>query len=997
MAKIEYKLFSVNPIGLETISEFDLKTVSEFSINSSFRPFEDKVELHFYSDDDTLIDSIYDLKSYKFLQGSEIAIDSKASEISIDPIEDSIQQNFNLGGVKLVYNFLDNLYSDQQSGGEFFIEEISEDRTEVRLLTNQISEKDVVEATEAIAEDLESESYFNDFRLNVKNNDLLIGINIKIQDYRDFKSVVVKLYEPLPLEYELKSLLTIDRLVSDSVGYRVDTIITPDEIKPPTLKGPNFNIEEPDNLSYPTSFLSTDDLFSFPTNNTYRQVNSLFQEKGIELSIDYSNYSSFVLFSSAEERLRNFQYKLNLIESYQTSLNNAEDASSVAVVSGSVKFWKDKINGIIQNFDHYDRHLYYESGSTSWPKQAPGTKPYINATGSATGSFITSNLLSASNYDVTNNSSLVNTVPEYLREDSNSVNYSVFTHMLGQHFDNIWVYTKALSDKYDNDNRLDYGISKDLVQDTLKNFGLKIYNSFQSTEDLFNTFTGTLYHSSSIDFEQSGSLIIASLSGSTGITYSISGSEGLLPLDSLENYKREVHKRLYHNLPFLLKTKGTERGLKALIAAFGVPTDSNLAHTNASGDIQNITGLQVRTIGGAKTTDSSYFGPSTDFSSSLAKVRVDNTGSFTTGSTLSYYSSITKDDKKYTDDIHTVEVGYSPTYPLNEWIYSQSLAAGFNIDDYIGDPRQAYSSSYDTLVSESNRVLVDKFIAEYGTDRVGHNYGEFVRILKFYDNVLFKMIKDFVPARSNIDTGIIIKPHLLERNKIKQVEGSFENKIYTGSIDTAFISGSQAGAFTHKYNKEFHIPLTASYTESIETPLGLANYDYHLKERTRYDGEFSGSAIEVYEHSLNDDNEWKYNSPGGVQYKGKKFCFFTIPPSPTPSVSVTPSVTPSTSVVPSVTPSVSVTPSGIAGVVLEYGGVSECQVCNNYQTQTDTFYLYSAGSWVGSLALATHIYTQPIASGVYGAPANYYSDGDVGRSVSAGGVLDVGQVGCDTC
>jgi len=1015
MAKVNYKLFSINPIGLETISEFDSKTISNFSINSSFRPFEDKIELHLYGDDDVLISSVYDSKSYKFLQGSEIANSGKASEVSIDPIEDAIAQNFSLGGVKLVYNFLDNLYSYQQSGGEFFIEGISEDRTEVRLLTNQISEQAVLDATAAIEEDLQSDSFFNDFRLNVKNNDLLIGINIKVQKYRDFQSVVVKLYEPLPIEYELKTLLTIDRVISDSVAFRVDTVITPDEIKLPTLKGPNFNIDEPDTLSYPTSFLNTDELFSFPTNNTYRQVNSLFKEKGIELSINYSNYEEFIQFSSAEERLRNFQYKLNLIEVYQESASAAiavNSSHSSTNVSGSTKYWTDKLNGIIQNFDHYDRHLYFDSGSTSWPKQAPGTKPYINATGSATGSFITSNLLSASYYDASNNSSLINTVPEYLREDTDSKNYSVFTHMLGQHFDNIWIYTKALSDKYDNDNRLDYGISKDLVQDTLKNFGLKIYNSFQSTEDLFKTFTGTLYHSSSVDFEQSGSLVIASLSGSTGINYSVSGSEGILSQDSLENYKREVNKRLYHNLPFLLKTKGTERGLKALIAAFGVPTDNNISHRSAT-DKQNITGLQIRTIGGARTTNSSYFGPSTDYSSSLGKVRLDNTGSITTGSTLSNYVSIIQQDKKYSDDIHTIEVGYSPTYPINDWILSQSIDTGFNIDDYIGDPRQAYSSSYQTLISESNRVLVDKFVLEFGAERVGHNYGEFVRILKYYDNVLFKMIKDFVPARSNIDTGIIIKPHVLERNKVKQVEVSGHQKpnsgsviqlnqfvgdlTLTGSIDTAFVSGSQGGSFTHTFNKEFEIPLTASYTESIVTPLGVAQYDYHLKERTRYDGEFSGSVIEVYKHSLNDDNEWKYRSPGGVQYKGKKFCFFTVPPSPTPSISVSTSVTPSTSVPPSLTPSITPTPSGVTGVVLEYGGISECQVCNNYQSQTDTFYLYNQGSWVGSLALATHIYTQPIASGVYGAPADFYSDGDVGRSISAGGLLSVGFVRCDTC
>lgn len=919
MARIEYKLFNVDPVGLEELSEFDLKNVSSFAINTTFQAFENKIELHVYTEEDVLIESIYDYRNHKFLQGSETAGVTGASEVTLNPIQDAIDLNYELGGVKFVYNFLDNLYSEEQAGGEFFIQEISEDRTELRLLTNQLTEEEIIDGTNAIIEDLESESYFNDFRLNVKNNDLLIGTNIKIEDFRDFKSVIVKLYEPLPLQYQKKDLLTIERTISDSVAYRIETTITPDEIKVPTLKGPNFNIEEPDSLSYPTSFLSTDDLFSFPTNNTYREVNSLFKEKGIELSIDYNNYSNFVLFSSAEERLRNFKYKLDLIEGYQKNADSASAAiaaGNTRFISGSEKYWKDRINSVIQNFDHYDRHLYYESGSTSWPKQQPQNKPYINATGSATSSFYSAQLLTASAYDYSNNSSLVNTVPEYLREDPNSTNYSVFVNMLGQHFDNIWVYAKALSDKYDNDNRLNYGIAKDLVQDTLKNFGVKIYNSFQSTDDLFNTFTGKLYHSASNSFQQSGSLIVASLSGSIGLTTPISASEGIIPLDSLESYKRQINKRLYHNLPYLLKTKGTERGIKALIASFGVPTDNNII-----GSGSNLNGLQVRTIGGGNTTAGVNFGPLVDFTSSLDKIRIDNTGSLVTGSTLSNYTSIFNLDKKYSDDNHTIEVGYSPTYPLNDYIKGQ-LTSNFNIDDFIGDPRTAYSSSYELLISESNRVITSG----------SHHYGEFVRILKFYDNVLFKMIKDFVPARSNIDTGIIIKPHILERNKIKQVEGSFSTSSYLGDVNTAFSSGSQAGAFTHRFNKEFEIPLTASYTESIVTPLGVAQYDYHLKERTRYDGEFSGSYMEIYDHSLNDDNIYKYNNPDTVAFSGRKFCFVAPPP---PSPSNTPSNTPSNSPSPSNTPSISPTPSpspssGGPGIYENF----KVQLCADSQTST---------------------------------------------------------------
>ena len=562
-------------------------------------------------------------------------------------------------------------------------------------------------------------------------------------------------------------------------------------------------------------------------------------------------------------------------------------------------------------------------------------------------------------------------------------------------------------------------------------------------------------------------------------------------------------------------------------------------------------------------------GPSTDISSSIQRIRIDNTGSLIDGDTLSKYSSILSRDNKYTDDIHTIEVGFSPTYELNAKLISAS-AASFNIDNLIGDPRQAYSGSYSALISESNalmnpntstgtvasvigdgfnvanvshvnnlssgdyqyRVQLSQSVKSPGSNpfnpdsdasdipkannygylkadgggyaavtntpswslvqgntrtylnavnnsntitltqaavgqiypggvlrqegdstysgsingqtvtevklngtstfekhnvsfsdsnnniiefkvtggphtipagvrlsisqtqweletdtqiddsiyttfgsyergnmfgytlsttttgyRIGtsslesHNYGELVRYLKYYDNVLFKMIKDFVPARSNIDTGLIIKPHLLERNKIKQVKGSFESIIYTGSIDTAFISGGEAGAFTHKYGIEFSSSLTASYTEQIVAPVGVLDYEYHEKERPRYDGEFSGSGLDVYKHTLNDDNDWKYDSPGGVSYSGRRFCFYTVPISPTPTTTPSVSVT-STPAAVSVTPTptISVTPS--TSVVAQVGQSFDtrrnddesadpfCDVCDQTDTTFHTLWFY---------------------------------------------------------
>ena len=67
-------------------------------------------------------------------------------------------------------------------------------------------------------------------------------------------------------------------------------------------------------------------------------------------------------------------------------------------------------------------------------------------------------------YDVNENQDgLVYSIPEYIRDDSDNENYDLFINMVGQHFDDIWIYTKDVTQKYNADNRLDYGVSKDLV------------------------------------------------------------------------------------------------------------------------------------------------------------------------------------------------------------------------------------------------------------------------------------------------------------------------------------------------------------------------------------------------------------------------------------------------------------------------------------------------------------------------------------------------------
>lgn len=826
MSQTTYKITETIPQGLEKYSNKDIKIVESFEINSTFNSKLNKIEYHIYSLDGELLESDYTYSNQAFLQGSGTAGTQGASEITVDPIKDIKQYGYPYGGVSVVYNFLDDLYSPDRTPVQFYINEISEDRKEIRLLTNQIDNSRITEATSNIKSKLDSTSYFSDFRVNVGNNDLLIGVNIGTQQYKEYVSVIVKLYEPLPDVYGVKDLLSIEQVVNNSLGYEIEAEIIQDDLTIPQLKSPNFSIDlESGNTVVPSEYFNFNELYSYPTENTYRELNSLFAEKGINISIDYTDYSEYIHFSSANERLRNFKYKLDLIENYQTNLDLIE--SSGTTVSGSREYYKDNINTILNNFDHYDRHLYFESGSTSWPK-VNTTRPYLNATGSLTSSWYNQELANTLAYDLSNTDQLLNTVPAYLREDTQNDPYELFIHMVGQHFDNLWIYTKAVTDKYDNDNRVNKGISKDLVEDALRNFGVKLYTSNNSLQNLFKNFTGEFYQT-----------------GSEQITLFTTASN---EVTSEENYKKEIYKRLYHNLPLLLKSKGTERGLRALINSFGIPTSYSSGSYN---------GLTIKTLGGSFTSGSYNLGPEQINTSSLAKIRIDNTGSVVEGSTLSQYSSIVKRGQDYTDDLHSIEVGYSLTDTVNQSITPALSASSFNIDDYIGDPRLQYSSSYTELLASANSYMTTAMVSG------SHNLQDFTRILKFYDNVIFKMVKDFVPARSNTSTGIIVKPHLLERNKIKQVAATYEDLTITGSLEVGTYSGSHGSSFGAK--DEY----TTSYTESVVTPDGINYINRHLHEETKYDGEFSGSLIRpVFSPGeLNDENTFKYDNPNTVLYK----------------------------------------------------------------------------------------------------------------------------------
>ena len=91
------------------------------------------------------------------------------------------------------------------------------------------------------------------------------------------------------------------------------------------LRGPNFKIDVRLNNSVPSSFKTYNDILEYNSTSSYEQLLNQLENKEIpEIQYDYIrtvsssdldtayHFDNFVQFSSATERLKNFEYKVKL-------------------------------------------------------------------------------------------------------------------------------------------------------------------------------------------------------------------------------------------------------------------------------------------------------------------------------------------------------------------------------------------------------------------------------------------------------------------------------------------------------------------------------------------------------------------------------------------------------------------------------------------------------------------------------------------------------------
>jgi hypothetical protein len=786
-----------NILNEQQVSRYDaadINLLESQTLQEDFGLTDDYIEYFVYDAANNALNTNYTYRDFKSPNTSYINPANKGLPIiEIDPVKDLQNLGYTSGEFRVQYNLFTNKISNPNA--ELFLKEISADRTELRVGSTVLTNEQIESGSLELINEYSSSAYFVDYLLNFSNNIQAVVVNVALNKVESGYEILFKLYQPLPENIQEKNTLWVVQEKSNPYVFDInlDTLITP--APGPKLRGPNFNIDIPNQNNVATSYQNYTSLINSVQNvstSSYQQLLSLITSQSIDINVDYTNFTNFTFFSSAKQRVINFYGKVKQIEDYKNNISvyTALTSSNPNLIS-DLNNTTASINNIVSGFDGYEYYLYFESSSYTWPKTTT-TIPYALATTASAQTWYNALTSSAEFYDDDNQNNLVFTLPSFIKDDEDNDPYITFLNMVGHYFDNIWIFLQAVTDINLANNNLEKGVSKDLVYYVLQSLGVKLYNQYGNSDNT-NFLVGA--------------------SGSSNWDNNFTSTGSYLNAIPRKDLLAESYKRIYHNLPLLLKTKGTAYGLQTLVSTFGI-TGSVLQVKEYGGDIKS--------------------GLLDEFNND--KIRIVSS-SIITGSILSPFISLqqypTASTQFRTNDLHYVDVSFSPQDKIDIFASASiaaSASATWSLDDFIGDPRDQYISSYPTLVTEKNTYyspLSASIVPYTGSSASGSigatNYNDFIRLIQFFDNSLFKMLKDYVPARTNLSTGITISSPVLERNKWVFANPSSTSEI---EVEDGTINGPS---------------IQTEYTDLYE---GI-NYDNKV---AYYDGNLTGSYVNVHNY-----------------------------------------------------------------------------------------------------------------------------------------------------
>lgn len=508
----------------------------------------DKIYLTVRNAIDIVIAQSYDITNYTLI----------ANNLTLNLSQDIIDLGYITGKYLSTYTFFRQLLGSP-TAEKLIIHEISSDRLEARVVPIQSTIQDP-----AIFNSWFEQGFFDSAKSVLLPNLYMVtlkGDKIPVLDYvrdditfPDFPySIIFKFL--IPLDYGIVPLENcwIEQEVSEQIVVS-DILLTvePEPIPYNLLRSPDFDIEvnTPKRI---TEYKNWDQILETSSSQLINKIFSGSKVEGVDLNTDYRSFQNYVFFGSAKTRLSNFKYKLEQIETYSNQINtlNAYNTSSTEVINNIIQY-EQLTENILGNFDAYERYLYYQSASyessslgefypVTWPK-VNSEEPYIlyATTSSQAMNWYDRMIYSASIYDKQNSNSLYKLIPLFIRDNEYNSNYVNFVNMIGHYYDILLLYIREMANIYDRHEDPLIGISKDILLETAGSLGIDL--NTEGSKD------GLVY-------------------------YLLDKNINYLDLyKSTKDLSVEVTKRLMATLPYIRKTKGTERSVRSIINCFGIPS-----------------------------------------------------------------------------------------------------------------------------------------------------------------------------------------------------------------------------------------------------------------------------------------------------------------------------------------------------------------------------------------------------------------------------------------
>ncbi len=537
--------------------------------NDRYAVLNDSLQIDIFSSSNLPLESI--------LRGTKYVING--TNLSVDLEAELKEAQYLAGEFNITTKLLRNVLGSSD-GFKVVIQDISSDRLEVRVRPTNITSTNPTEVDFILKQNSDFSEWFSRGLFELDKQTLLanlylytspteqVGVFDYVQDRITYESepwsIIFKLTTPLPNTTTVDDLIWFSQEVATPIVDSVKVIPPPTRKKVTRIRSANFDALSVKHSSKSTEYKDWDDLLG-ATNNTQLTTNIFSGSflEGVELNIDHTKFENFIHYGSAVERINNFEYKVRLIEYYEgivsdlgaslSGLAGSASTGSYVFISQSAAY-NQKKQSLIGTFDSFERYMYYESSSyvtnsfgefldVAWPKSA-STKPYplYSYSSSIVEDWKVGVLASASLFDQQNDNALVKLIPAHIRETEGNQSTETLVYMFGHYFDIVYSYIKQLNRMYDRSEKLDEGFAKELVYHIAQNLGVDFENG-SNLEELWSYTLGL---------------------DSAGNKHS--------SLDiSSEDRTREIWKRVLNNLPYLLKTKGTERSIRALINCFGIP------------------------------------------------------------------------------------------------------------------------------------------------------------------------------------------------------------------------------------------------------------------------------------------------------------------------------------------------------------------------------------------------------------------------------------------